>query len=424
MATICEDPGGRKRILFNGRDGSRRAIRLGKMSRKHADYFKIRLEQLIADRKTGCASSKEIADWIGSVDMVIRRRLSAVGLVELDNLSDVRLSSLLDHFFAGLSVKPTTVVVYNQTRRNLLEFFGKDAKVRAIRPLDADKWRQYLVQCELAQPTISKRVKTARQIFQRAAKWKMIAENPFEDVKAGSQTNKSRMRFISREDADKVLAVCPDAQWRLLFVLSRFGGLRCPSEHLALKWSDVDWHCGRLRIPSRKTEHHEGHGCRWIPIFPELRPHLLEVFEHAEPGTEYVITRYRQRNKNLRTQFQRIVRKAGLTPWPKPFHNLRSTRETELAEIFPIHVVCAWLGNSRAVAQDHYLQVTEAHFARALQEAAQNPAQQGAELARNVSHRQNPKMQNRPDLPSDSTSCYMVQEHLMTPTGFEPVSRP
>jgi integrase len=424
MASICDDPGGRKRVLFNGQDGLRRPIRLGKMSRKQADSFKIRLENLIADRNAGHAPSVELAAWIRGLDSVIRRRLVAAGLLSDDGLANVKLGGLLDHFFAGLVVKSSTVVVYRQASRNLLEFFTKDRLVRKIRPLDADKWRQYLVQCELAQPTISKRVKTARQIFKRALKWKMITENPFEDVKAGSQTNKSRMYFISRKDADKVLAACPDAQWRLIFVLSRFGGVRCPSETLALKWSDVDWERSRLRIPSEKTEHLEGHDCRWIPMFPELRPHLMEVFDKAEEGTEYVITRYRVQNENLRTQFQRIVCNAGLTPWAKPFHNLRSTRETELAEIYPIHVVCAWLGNSRAVAQDHYLQVTESHFARAIREAAQNPAQQGAESARKDSRSSNPQKQNRPVLPSDSASCDSVQDFDMTPTGFEPVSRP
>src|SRR4029450_1282855 len=62
-------------------------------------------------------------------------------------------------------------------------------------------------------------------------------------------------------------------------------------------------------------------------------------------------------------------------PWPKLFHNLRASRQTELAERYPIHVRCAWLGNSAAVAKEHYLQVTEAHY----QQAAQIPAQSGAE---------------------------------------------
>ena len=47
--------------------------------------------------------------------------------------------------------------------------------------------------------------------------------------------------------------------------------------------------------------------------------------------------------------------------------NLRSTRETELAEEHPIHVVCKWLGNSQPVAAKHYLQVTDEHFEKAVE---------------------------------------------------------
>ena len=60
---------------------------------------------------------------------------------------------------------------------------------------------------------------------------------------------------------------------------------------------------------------------------------------------------------------------------------LRSTRKTELTENWPIHVVCAWIGNSRAVAPQHYLQITNDHFVQAAggsKEAVQNPALQPA----------------------------------------------
>ena len=50
---------------------------------------------------------------------------------------------------------------------------------------------------------------------------------------------------------------------------------------------------------------------------------------------------------------------------PARFYNLRASRETELANEFPIHVVCEWIGNSAEVARKHYLQVTEEHFEKA-----------------------------------------------------------
>ena len=118
-------------------------------------------------------------------------------------------------------------------------------------------------------------------------------------------------------------------------------------------------------------------------MFAELRPYLEDARElagdRADDPAEPIIIRYRA-GANLRTQLKRIIGRAGLNPWPKLFQNLRSTRETELAEAFPIHVVCEWIGNSQAVAQKHYLQVTDAHF-EAAKKAAQNPAQQAAATA-------------------------------------------
>jgi hypothetical protein len=158
--------------------------------------------------------------------------------------------------------------------------------------------------------------------------------------------------------------------------LSRYGGLRCPSEHLALKWTDVQWDDGRIVIDSPKT------GPRTIPLFPELRTYLDDAYDLIEPGpgSVHVINRHRK-TTNLRTQLCRIIRRAGLKPWEKPFHNMRASRETELAAEYPLHVVCEWIGNSALVAQKHYLQVTQADFERASQAGG---AESGARTAQNA----------------------------------------
>ena len=127
----------------------------------------------------------------------------------------------------------------------------------------------------------------------------------------------------------------------------------------------MDWDRQRITVDSPKT------GKRIFPLFADLLPFVEEQFDLAEPGTEHVINRYRDTNVNLRTHLERIIRRAGLEAWPKLFQNLRSTRETEPCEQYPVHVVCQWIGNSVPVSAKHYLQVTEEHF----QKAAQNPAQ-------------------------------------------------
>ena len=132
---------------------------------------------------------------------------------------------------------------------------------------------------------------------------------------------------------------------------------------------------------------------RGVPIFAELRPFLEDVYQTPE-GSDFVLPSLQReaarlgdwRAVNLRTRFQKIVKKAGLTPWPRLWHNLRASRQTELTEQFPAHVVSAWLGNSERIAAQHYLQVLDSHFQKASKPAAQIPAQLASALSRIAPH--------------------------------------
>ncbi|HPO93873.1 MAG TPA: tyrosine-type recombinase/integrase, partial [Phycisphaerales bacterium] len=260
-------------------------------------------------------------------------------------------------------------MTYEQTRRSLEEFIGEKTDRSRVTALEAERWRTWLKDNQqLAGATIAKRVKTARQVFKRAVKWKMLAENPFEDIRTGSQSNPARMHFVDTATVERVLAACPDVEWRLIFALSRYGGLRCPSEVLTLRWGDIQWDADRFTVWSCKTEGYEGCEYRHVPLFPELRPLLEEAFARADEGSEYVITRYRGSDTNLRTTLLKILARAGVSSWPKLFQNLRSSRATELCAEHPAHVVAAWMGHTVTVAQRHYLQVRDCDFERACRE--------------------------------------------------------
>jgi len=71
------------------------------------------------------------------------------------------------------------------------------------------------------------------------------------------------------------------------------------------------------------------------------------------------------KNANLRSEMTRLLRRAGVSGWPRLFHSMRASRQTELQREFPLHVVCSWLGNSPRIAQQSYLLVTEDDFERA-----------------------------------------------------------
>jgi len=90
----------------------------------------------------------------------------------------------------------------------------------------------------------------------------------------------------------------------------------------------------------------------------------------------------------LRTRLLKIINRAGVKPWPKLFHNLRASCETDLAKIHPIKAVCDWIGNSITVAQRHYLQTTEEDFERA--SGIENPTQQPSVRPRRDSQTKHP----------------------------------
>jgi integrase len=305
-----------------------------------------------------------------------------------------RLGEFVDSFIAARpDHKPGTRKTFTQTKNVLLAYFGADRPLDGITPGDADDWKVDLRSRGYAPASIGTFVKRARQMFRYATRKGLLARSPFADLKAPPQVNKSREVFVTRETTQRVIDACPSAEWRLLVALARYGGLRTPSESLALRLEDVDWENDRVTVPSPKTEHLPGRESRVIPIFPELRPYLEDVFDLSKPGTVYFINRYRDSSTNLRTQLQRIIRKAGVPPWGRLWQNLRSSRETELAETFPLHVVTAWIGNTERVASKHYLQVTDDHFARAAQGGAksgapvvQNPVQHPAARDRRESH--------------------------------------
>jgi len=364
MASIT-NTNGRRTIQFRAADKKRRSIRLGKMDGRRALGVKLHVEHLIASKFSGMPLHVETASWLSGLDDTLHGRLARVGLCDprlVGMRGHMPLAKMLDECIARRTdLKPETLKAHQQTRDKLVKFFGADRPIGSITAAEAADYKRARSKVDSG-AYVSKQIQLARQFFSDAVERELIDRNPFAKVKGGSQKNPARQRFVARELVQRAIEKAPDLDWELIIVLSRYGGLRVPSEALALEFSDIKWNENRIGIRSSKTEHHVGHEAREIPFFPELRSPLLRARAAAAPDAKYVITRYRSRNSNLRTQFERILKAAGVPQWPKLFQNMRSTRQTELTEIFPEHVVCAWMGNSEKVAKGHYLQVTAEHF--------------------------------------------------------------
>jgi integrase len=372
MASLNKQPNGGYAIQLVGTDGKRRSLRLGKIAKKSEESIRLRVEGLHACAVAKLPWDADLAAWTAGIGDDLAAKLAGLGLMPARQSQG--LAAFLEAYISGrcLGDKGSTVLKLRQTAKDLTDFFGGAVDLRAVTPVMAEDFKRHYLERRLAAATVSRRLKMAGMFFTVARKRKLVPDNPFADVRHKWVNPEENQRHVSLEVIGRVLEQA-NPQWQILIALARLGGLRCPSEVLSLKWEHVNFETGRMTVPSCKTEHH-GKAWRVVPIFADLRPHLERAFELAPEGAVYVVPgNYREiackpggwQNISLATRFQKIIRRAGLTPWPRLFQNLRASKETDLMQHHPIHVVTAWLGNTPRVALAHYLQTLERDFEKA-----------------------------------------------------------
>jgi len=317
-----------------------------------AIYKKInRLERCA---KFGIPPDPDLISWFETLKRRIQKRLVDLGL--LDRPLGLSIADLCRRFEA---TKIKLHGPYKYGIENLKAFFDHDT-LSLVTPHDAKAFRSWLSKKGLAEATIARRFKAAREIFAMAVGEKLIAENPFDGIKAGSQHNAKRSFYVDPELTKKVFAAVSEVEARLAIALGRWAGMRC-CEIAPLQWSDVHFEKGILRIDSPKT------GLRFCPIFPELRPYL-----EAGKGDSPFCCPSLPGLKEPRAWIIHRLGKAceaidGVDIWPKPLQNLRATRATEVSAAFGPKAESEWIGHGEDVAMRHYLMVPDDVLRRAIE---------------------------------------------------------
>lgn len=399
---------------FNGRKGfrvrfydvnrERRSIWLGDVRPEVAETWRGHVEHLSRCLIEGAPYCGATTSWLHALEGADKEKLARVGLIPKLNdgpqnaqgaarrptAAPRGLRAFIDWYISRRNVKLATSTKWKQTRDALVRYFGPDRDLTTITAGDAEAWREWLgaegniregrkrkdkagdeVQgrTQLADNTVRRRTGIARQFFNSAIKSKLMNENPFHGLAASVHGNEARQFFVTHELFRQVIGQAPGAEFGAILALSRLGGLRVPSEVHRLKWEDIDFGNGRICIHASKTEHHSDGGVRYCPLFVELRPYLEDLAALAKSRgagpRDWVITEHRGSETLIRRKLLRVLNRAGISPWPKLFHNMRASRETELLDTYPIKDVCGWIGNSQAVAMKHYAMRRQDAFARA-----------------------------------------------------------
>ena len=366
-------------------DGVRRSITLGPLNERAAHDFADNVEHVVGCRRFKMAHAVDPKVWEDLLALAITApevydRLAELQLVPLRQAkpeSTTTIGQLVDDVLADIKShrKLNTQNFYTTIYRQAESYWGRAKPVAAITPRDADRllsWMTTREDSKVGQATLARRIKAYRYLFSRAIRWGMCTENHFTSIKAGGSVNESRKFYVPRDVFEAILAKIPDREFRAILALSRYGALRGPSEIVNLRWADVVWpdaeggRPGKLHVRSPKTEHHAGGSSRTLPLFPELATILFAWYGEA-PAGDFVVSTPQGEAVNWRTRFKRAIEAAGFVVWPKLFHNMRASRESELYRLFPLDTVCKWLGHRPEIAARHYLHDGEAdeNFRRA-----------------------------------------------------------
>jgi integrase len=263
------------------------------------------------------------------------------------------------HVEVVLERKPTTVADYGSIlRRHLGPHFGH----AGIDKITAEHVAAYMAAKAaegLQTKTISNHLNFAHGLFVFAVKRRWATANPVAAVDrprvAGTDPD---IRYLDRDEVETLLRAIPDDRRgptdRALYLTATMAGLR-QGELVALRWRDVDWIAGVIRVRRNYTRGQYGtpkskRSSRAVPVADrlagELERHFQRsayqadddlVFAHPDTGHPYDASKMRKR-------FKAALRTAGLRP--VRFYDLRHTFGTGMAAAgAPLRSIMEWMGH-------------------------------------------------------------------------------
>ena len=181
MASIVTEKNGRRLIqLSPSENPNRPKIRLGKVTKREAESVRVHVENLLRAKRTGDPMPPSTADWLANVPDAMRERIEKAELVGPQKRRESpTLANWLRKYIDGRTdVKGSTIINFKQVERDLLRFFGKDRRIDSITAGEAEDFRVSLKAQGLAEGTIRRRCKRAKQFFTAAVKREIIGKNP------------------------------------------------------------------------------------------------------------------------------------------------------------------------------------------------------------------------------------------------------
>lgn len=322
----------------------RRSIWLGDLSKADAVASQRHIDEVLAAQTAGLPIPRQTQRWLQTLSISLCSKvLPLLG-------SAKTVVSMIDQFIDMKSKRVEAATISSiETSLSHLRDHCASMLVQGVERHHLDS---IVSELTVADSTKGKIAKDWRAFFSWCIANNAATHNPADHL--STSVPAAKKNFIERTTIDRVIAATDDPHFAAVLALSRYGGLRIPSEVYPLTPTDIG--TDRLRVTDTKRS------CvRDIPLFPELSPHIDAVRSLHESSV------CRLSPSGITSRLLRLLAKTDITPWPKPWHAMRASRETELIRDFGITTACTWIGNSPAVAAKHYAQVSPDDWRRATQ---------------------------------------------------------
>jgi integrase len=272
------------------------------------------------------------------------------------------------HLETVMERKPTTIADYrSMLRAHIVPFFGE----RPVEKVDADRVAAFLGRGRrrgLATKTISNQLVFLHGLFSFALKRGWIAVNPVPAVdRPRAQSVDPDIRYLELDEVDALLRAVPTGHLAstdaTIYLVAAMTGLR-QGELVALRWSDVDWSAGRVRVRRNYTREEFGtpkskRGSRAVPMADRVagaleRHFKTSAYQHdsdlafAHPETGHPLDA-----SALRNRYKAALKSAGLRE--VRFHDLRHTFGTHCAAAgVPMRTLQEWMGHAQLQTTEIY----------------------------------------------------------------------
>jgi integrase len=265
---------------------------------------------------------------------------------------------LIDHLEA-LGRKPSTIGEYRSYLRvHLGPFFGNVVLDR-IAPSHVEAFIAAKRREGKATKSILNYLGLLHSIFAFAQRKRLASTNPVAAVDKPERPGATAdIRFLDEAEIRGLLRAVPnDARGpteRALYLTAAMTGLR-QGELLALRWQDIDWAAGRIRVRQSFVRGEFGtpksrRSTRSVPLADQVAVELERHFQRSafeadadlvfcHPHTGAPLDRSR-----LLKRFKAAARRAGI---PRVrFHDLRHTFGTRMAAVgVPLRALQEWMGH-------------------------------------------------------------------------------